>query len=554
MDMSTLKNLAEEHKKLIKKKNQATRNTIVINAFAGAGAGKTTACLEICEKLKKLGYVTEYVQEYAKELVWDNNMEMLDGSEEHQFEILKEQMKRQDRLIGKVDFCVTDSPLLLNGIYNKQLTPEYNTMIHSLFRDYNNFSFFVKRDTQNFEQKGRIHNLAESIEIDKEVTSMLKKANIYFGTYTHATIEQVISNAITTYNRCNKLPYTSEEYQQMSNYLKENVSILSVANDLGFTPIRKGQKYYSLKEHDSVRIDTEKNCFWRNADASIGASGSVVDFITYFSNSDTAAAYQYLYDKVGGRKEVYNQLFSSSSAKGKSQIHQSKLISSSPSDTSDQEKKKLELPKPDSNMKNVYAYLHKTRCIPNNIIQEFVDRKMLYQDTHKNCVFVSKDNQGTPIYASMRGTSTFQRFVGDCPGCDYSKGFRFTNKDSSTLYITESVIDGMSKMSMLQESGISYLDYSWHFLTGTNKIESLSDYVNNPDIKEVIIGLDNDEWGHKATSMIQDMFKDSGKNLKVEYPKGKDWNKDISPHEHEKKRSNPIKECQEKNQLEMEMR
>ena len=76
------------------------KHTIVINAFAGPGAGKTTSCLEVAEKLKKQGFVTEYVQEYAKELVYDNNLIMLDGHYEHQFDILKEQVKRNNRLYG----------------------------------------------------------------------------------------------------------------------------------------------------------------------------------------------------------------------------------------------------------------------------------------------------------------------------------------------------------------------------------------------------------------------------------------------------------------------
>lgn len=62
-------------------KENPVHKTIVINAFGGPGAGKTTACLDITSMLKKRGFVAEYVQEYAKELVWDKNFEMLDGSE-----------------------------------------------------------------------------------------------------------------------------------------------------------------------------------------------------------------------------------------------------------------------------------------------------------------------------------------------------------------------------------------------------------------------------------------------------------------------------------------
>ena len=53
-----------------------SKKTIIVNLFAGAGAGKTTCAWEIASELKKRGIETEYVSEYAKELVWDNNMEI----------------------------------------------------------------------------------------------------------------------------------------------------------------------------------------------------------------------------------------------------------------------------------------------------------------------------------------------------------------------------------------------------------------------------------------------------------------------------------------------
>jgi len=43
--------------------------TLVVNFFAVAGAGKTTCAWEVAAELKKINIVTEYVPEYAKELV-----------------------------------------------------------------------------------------------------------------------------------------------------------------------------------------------------------------------------------------------------------------------------------------------------------------------------------------------------------------------------------------------------------------------------------------------------------------------------------------------------
>lgn len=177
------------------------KNTVVVNAFGGPGAGKTTACFDIVSEFKKRGFVADYVPEYATELVWDNNLSMLDGTEEHQRLLLAEQKHRIDRLIGKVDFVVTDSPLLLNITYNKQLTPEYEKTVRDYFGQYNNFTFVIERDDSKFTEKGRIHNLSESKEKDKEIRQMLSSFGIYYGTYRHDTVGKIIDNAIVTLRR-----------------------------------------------------------------------------------------------------------------------------------------------------------------------------------------------------------------------------------------------------------------------------------------------------------------------------------------------------------------
>lgn len=184
--------------------NSSNKNTIVINAFAGPGAGKTTSCLEIAEKLKKQGFVTEYVQEYAKELVYDNDLTMLDGHYEHQFAILNEQMKRINRLYGKVDFIVTDSPILLNNTYlnenkNTEVYSAYSDSVNKLYGLYNNFNYFVERDTSAFEKEGRIHNLEQSIAIDNELKNMLHDNKIDFDVYTHATIDNIVRDSTIIY-------------------------------------------------------------------------------------------------------------------------------------------------------------------------------------------------------------------------------------------------------------------------------------------------------------------------------------------------------------------
>lgn len=178
---------------LTKQYENAKRKTIVVNAFGGPGAGKTTAAWHIAAELKKKGLVVEYVPEYAKELVWDENFKLLDGSKESQSHIFYEQKKRVDRLIGKVDVVVTDSPILLNTMYLKEPDQDYENSVLKAFSKYENFNFVVMRGN-SFEQEGRIQNLEQSIEKDNEINQFLDKHDIYYGTYNHEKIDTLIDN------------------------------------------------------------------------------------------------------------------------------------------------------------------------------------------------------------------------------------------------------------------------------------------------------------------------------------------------------------------------
>lgn len=220
-DVAKFDALISEQKEITS--NNSDKNTIVINAFAGPGAGKTTSCLEVAEKLKKQGFVTEYVQEYAKELVYDNNLIMLDGHYEHQFDILKEQVKRINRLYGKVDFILTDSPVLLNNTYlnEDKGTNDYVTYcenVKKIYTLYNNFNYFVERDKSAFEKEGRIHNLEQSIVIDDELKNTLHNNQIDFATYTHSTIDNIVRDSVLAYAKQLINSYCRDEFDSEADF------------------------------------------------------------------------------------------------------------------------------------------------------------------------------------------------------------------------------------------------------------------------------------------------------------------------------------------------
>lgn len=170
--------------------------TLVVNLFAGPGAGKTTCAWEIASELKKRGINTEYVPEYAKELVWDENYRAL-ADQEHIFEV---QANKINRLIGKVDVVVTDSPILFSEIYGKNNSNDFKQRIWEEHDSHKNFNLFINRGLR-FEQQGRIHNLTESKEIDNKIKNMLEENSVYYGQYFHKTVPIIIDNIITTLNR-----------------------------------------------------------------------------------------------------------------------------------------------------------------------------------------------------------------------------------------------------------------------------------------------------------------------------------------------------------------
>ena len=218
--------LKQHEEKLKTLEKTSGKKTLVVNAYAGPGAGKTTACLATVAELKKKGYVAEYVPEYAKELVYDHP-ELLDGSKEHQLHILEEQLKRLDRFMGKVDIIVTDASILLNPVYMKEQDPEYAKAISSLYKQYENFNFFVHRG-EEFIQEGRMENREESIQKDQQIRDILDENDIFYGNFNHKTVDKLSEKIEVTFGRINNtqdklkesFQHHEESYQAYA-YLKK---------------------------------------------------------------------------------------------------------------------------------------------------------------------------------------------------------------------------------------------------------------------------------------------------------------------------------------------
>lgn len=290
------------------------------------------------------------------------------------------------------------------------------------------------------------------------------------------------------------------------------VPITDFAERIGFTLVRKGNKYVSLKEHDSVMIDTYKNCFWRNSkfsQGSKGSAGSIIDFAIEFNGAaDYKKAMRQIALMYGIEGEKEAKVAYKKGPEKKASVLPEKPTTS------------IEFPAKAKNNEEVFNYLYHERCIDRAVLRYFFAKKMLYQDEHKNCVFA------TPLFCCVRSTGD-KRFVQDKIGCDYQECFYFQGKkDNDTLVVAESVIDIMSVMTELCRQNERFVNSDYLALSGTNKLMSVKYHTdNNPNYKRVILCYDNDDAGKLAIENTVESLKSSDiKILKYQAPSGKDWN------------------------------
>ena len=135
--------------------------------YGGPSVGKSINSALIFGKLKLKGYNAELVSEYAKELAWSGK-KISDLFT--QIDIFIHQYKKEQALIGKVDFLVTDSPLMLNAYYSKNDFPI--GVAKENLRE-NDFHFWLTRDEVKFEEFGRVHNHTQAVKIEKDMCEFL---------------------------------------------------------------------------------------------------------------------------------------------------------------------------------------------------------------------------------------------------------------------------------------------------------------------------------------------------------------------------------------------
>lgn len=293
--------------------------------------------------------------------------------------------------------------------------------------------------------------------------------------------------------------------------LKE-ISIVDYAAFLGYTPVKKGNCYYNLKEHDSLMIDTRKNTFRRY---STDEHGDIIDF--------AAAMQQISKGEAVKRLKVYSGL----SDKDLKDYIPRKISTAQNQESA----KEFILPKKhNGSYKRLFAYLCGSRKISQTIVQDLIRRKMLYESEEKhNAVFVGLDYDQNPVYAQMKGTSSTAPFAIDVPGSKKRPYAFFVDNKSPSMVVTEAAIDAMSVMTISELNGADYKAHSYLSMQGNNIAAFKYHFERNPQINQVVFAVDNDATGDKYRKQLREVISESGRSIRVidRRPQTKDFNEDL---------------------------
>ena len=145
--------------------------TKVINLYGGSGVGKSTVAALLFARMKMRGEHVELVREYVKLWAWGGRK----VRQEDQIYLLGKQSAYESMLYGKVDFIVTDSPVLLAGVYaewhngadGRYVTHAANSFIEQAERNSGiEVCNYLLRRSGPFDPRGRWETASEAAKFD----------------------------------------------------------------------------------------------------------------------------------------------------------------------------------------------------------------------------------------------------------------------------------------------------------------------------------------------------------------------------------------------------
>ena len=252
----------------------------------------------------------------------------------------------------------------------------------------------------------------------------------------------------------------------------------------GETLVRSG-KEYRWKAHDSLTVCGNK---WFRHSQSKG--GFPVDFVMEFYGKSFPEAVQMLTGEPG---EVQPE------------------ADPAPSPA-------FRLPLRNVTNANILNYLTQERKLSPSLVSFFIAAGDIYEDaTHYNVVFVGRDADGHPRYASSRGIR--EKFRQDAAGAEKAFGFAHRGTDKQLL-VFEAPIDLLSFIELFPKNWQQHNYLSLGGVSGKALRQFLSE---RPDVERVFLCLDADKAGEDACKRLAALLPDTVSVTRIQ-PCMKDWN------------------------------
>ena len=252
----------------------------------------------------------------------------------------------------------------------------------------------------------------------------------------------------------------------------------------GETLVRSG-KEYRWKAHDSLTVCGNK---WFRHSQSKG--GLPVDFVMEFYGKSFPEAVQMLTGEPG---EVQPE------------------ADPAPSPA-------FRLPLRNVTNANILNYLTQERKLSPSLVNFFIAAGDIYEDAaHHNVVFVGRDADGHPRYASSRGIQ--EKFRQDAAGAEKAFGFAHRGTDKQLL-VFEASIDLLSFIELFPKNWQQHNYLSLGGVSGKALRQFLSE---RPDVERVFLCLDSDKAGEDACKRLAGLLPDTVSVTRIQ-PCMKDWN------------------------------
>mgnify|MGYP004625191561 FL=1 len=252
----------------------------------------------------------------------------------------------------------------------------------------------------------------------------------------------------------------------------------------GETLVRSG-KEYRWKAHDSLTVCGNK---WFRHSQSKG--GLPVDFVMEFYGKSFPEAVQMLTGEPGEAQPEADP---------------------APSPA-------FRLPLRNVTNANILNYLTQERKLSPSLVNFFIAAGDIYEDAaHHNVVFVGRDADGHPRYASSRGIQ--EKFRQDAAGAEKAFGFAHRGTDKQLL-VFEAPIDLLSFIELFPKNWQQHNYLSLGGVSGKALRQFLSE---RPDVERVFLCLDADKAGEDACKRLAGLLPDTVSVTRIQ-PCMKDWN------------------------------